>query len=181
MMVDMLVLSLYSVKRIIIARLQHGGLPMTSKALLQFSLLLIVFFTSSIYAKERISLGAGVGIAYSGVGLNFSHISKNDIKYVSAGCYSYSSLSGSACGAGIGWIKTDLFGAKTNKHGFGAYLGTVGTEHSLYDDKGANGLAIGYNYFLRGIDKTGFNFGASFVFSDDSDSGKVIAQAGYQF
>ena len=103
------------------------------------------------------------------------------MKYISAGCYSYSTANGSVCGAGIGWIKTNLFGLQTNKHGFGAYLGTVGTERSLYDDKAANGLAISYNYFLRGIDKPGFNFGASFVYSDDLDSGKMILQAGYQF
>jgi hypothetical protein len=153
---------------------------MKLKVLLQF-VLLIVFFSCSTYAEERFSFGAGVGTSYSGVGANFSQISKNDMKYLSAGCYSYSNLSGSACGAGIGWIKTDLFEFQNNKHGFGAYLGAVGTERSRFGDQTANGLAISYNYFLRGIDKPSFNFGASFVFSEDSDSGKLIAQAGYQF
>lgn len=65
---------------------------------------------------------------YSGVGTNLSFVSENDLKYISVGCVGFSSLYGSNCGFGAGWIKTDLFGVNSYKHGFGVYLSLVDNE-----------------------------------------------------
>ena len=81
------------------------------------------------------------------------------MKYVSTGCVSYSSYSGSACGLGVGWIKTDLFNTDSNKHGFGAYIGVVGKDsnQSSFSRKNSAkyGIGLGYHYFLNGISESG--------------------------
>jgi hypothetical protein len=133
---------------------------------------------------EDISVGVGAGMSYSGLGAIVAYVSETDMKYVSAGCVSYSSSSGSTCGAGIGWIKTDLFDSDSNKHGLGAYLGVVGVETAfLRDDKAVYGAGLGYHYFFNGIDKSGFNLGITVVAADTEDDDKfgLSLQAGYQF
>jgi hypothetical protein len=134
----------------------------------------------NISAKEKLSLGLGLGASYSGVGLNLSQLSDTEMKYVSTGCVSYSSYSGSACGLGVGWIKTDLFNTDSNKHGFGAYIGVVGKDsnQSSFSRKNSAkyGIGLGYHYFLNGISESGSNFGITLV----SDSA-LFFQWGYQF
>ena len=76
---------------------------------------------------KNYSVGLGMGAMYSGIGTNFSLVSENDLKYISAGCTEYSSATKASCGFGIGWIKTDLFGSKSNKHGLGIYATLIGT------------------------------------------------------
>lgn len=153
---------------------------LTIKISLVASLFALHFTTNA----EDISVGVGAGMSYSGLGANVAYVSETDMKYVSAGCVSYSSSSGSTCGAGIGWIKTDLFDNDSNKHGLGAYLGVVGVETAfLRDDKAVYGAGLGYHYFFNGIDKSGFNLGITVVAADTEDDDKfgLSLQAGYQF
>ncbi|MDQ7048438.1 MAG: hypothetical protein Q9M92_02420 [Enterobacterales bacterium] len=153
-------------------------------------IIIIVFFTittmlsSSISAEDRFSLGAGVGLSYTGLGLNLAQQSDKDLTYISAGCISYSSLNGSTCGFGLGWITTRFFDGNP-KHALGAYYGVIGTDRSFLEDKAVHGLGVGYYYFFNGIDKQGTNIGISLVsgtLSDSSNSGNaIILQLGYQF
>jgi len=76
------------------------------------------------------TFGIGTGTLYSGIGVNAGIQSKTDLKYIYVGCVSYSSLYGETCGAGLGWIKTDLFNATNSKHGTSMYIGIVGTEQN---------------------------------------------------
>lgn len=120
------------------------------------------------------SIGIGLGAMYSGLGANFSFVSENDLKYISAGCVEYSSRTGVRCGAGAGWIKTDLFGTNSNKHGFGVYVTFVGIENYIsyttttvgveYENHESNiyGAGVSYTYFMNGINTSGTTFGISF-------------------
>jgi len=151
------------------------------------TILCIFLFSISTIAEDTYSFGVGMGTSYGGFGVNISQLSETDMKYLSTGCMSYSSLLGSACGAGIGWIKTDLFSAESSKHGLGAYLGIVGSErvrrNSSYDNDPAYGAGIGYHYFFRGIKNPGANIGVSLVAGGKGDGiGKaLIFEFGYQF
>jgi hypothetical protein len=150
------------------------------KTALVASLFTLHFSTSA----EEISVGLGAGTSYSGLGANVAYVSETDMKYASAGCVSYSSNSGSTCGAGIGWIKTDLFNSDSNKHGLGAYLGIVGVEKAFYrEDEAVYGVGLGYHYFFNGINDSGFNLGVTVVAGDTADDDKfgLVLQAGYQF
>jgi hypothetical protein len=133
---------------------------------------------------EDFSFGVGVGSLYSGVGVNAASRSATDLKYLSAGCVSYSDYDGSTCGVGVGWIKTDLFNSQNTKHGFGAYLGVVGSERVRFsEDEALYGLGLGYHYFFNGIERSGTNLGVSYV-AGDAESGfdsAVMIQVGYQF
>ena len=111
---------------------------------------------------------------------------------MSVGCVGYSSSHGAACGVGVGWIKTDLFNAESNKHGLGIYAGIVYVDrytpqsndrYSKSVQDNLYGPAISYSYFTNGINQSGFNFGTSFyVMDDNSDSlGGFALQMGYQF
>jgi hypothetical protein len=117
------------------------------------------------------------------VGVNIGLKSETDLKYLSAGCVSYSSHSGEACGAGIGWVKTDLFEGQTNKHGASLYLGIVGSSNSYFNNDPVYGFGVGYHYFFNGIGDSGTNLGLTFVAGDDDRNTKtaVMLQLGYQF
>tara|TARA_R110001583_G_scaffold39399_6_gene126249 strand:- start:5517 stop:6005 length:489 start_codon:yes stop_codon:yes gene_type:complete len=140
--------------------------------------------------EKEYSVGVGMGALYSGIGANFSFISKNDMKYISAGCTEYSSLSGYSCGFGAGWIKTDLFDFNSNKHGFGVYASLVGHETyaTLNDQYSINdndiyGAGVSYTYFMNGIDQSGTTFGLSIHATNADFEGRYGAffQVGYQF
>ena len=156
-------------------------------------LTLISFFT---FAKEnksdkQYSIGLGLGSSYSGIGTNFSFLSKTDMKYISAGCIEYDSYNGATCGFGVGWIMTDLFDTDSNKHGLGVYASLVGHESYYsyegngytYKDKDIYGTGISYIYFMNGINASGFNFGASMHITNAEfeDSYGSFFQVGYQF
>jgi hypothetical protein len=90
-----------------------------------FLLPLTLIVSTQSLANDTFTFGLGAGSLYSGVGLNAGIQSKTDLKYISAGCVSYSSLYGETCGVGAGWIKTDIFDFQTPKHGASLYVGIV--------------------------------------------------------
>ena len=162
--------------------------------------LLLPLLSLSCFAEENgqnknYSVGIGMGAMYSGIGANISFISKNDLKYISAGCTEYSSLTGSSCGFGAGWIKTDLFDFNSNKHGFGVYVSSVGKESSYSYTSTSNGVeyyrhenniygvGVSYTYFMNGIDHSGTTFGISVhaTNADFESSYGGFFQVGYQF
>ena len=136
-----------------------------------------------VIAEEKVTLGLGLGSLYSGLGGNIGLKSKTDFKYLSAGCISYSSLNGSVCGAGAGWVKSDLFTENNTNHGIGVYLGVVGTKNENFDEKPIYGVGLGYHYFFSGMENSGFNVGATVVAGKENsgiDAGGML-QIGYQF
>jgi hypothetical protein len=162
--------------------------------------LLLPLISLNCFAEENkqdkdYSIGLGLGAMYSGIGTNLSFVSENDLKYISAGCVEYSSRNGSTCGFGAGWIKTDLFGANSNKHGFGVYVSIVGNESyasytsttegvEYYEhDSDIYGAGVSYTYFMNGINKSGTTFGVSIhaTNADFEDSYGGFFQVGYQF
>jgi hypothetical protein len=132
----------------------------------------------SVLADE-ISVGVGLGSLYSGLGANISKRSDSDIQYLSYGCASYSTIYGSACGLGLGWVSTDIFDFQTPKHGLGLYFGVVGGENKDFDNKPVYGAGIGYHYFFHGVHSAGANVGLTVV-SEGSDTAAMF-QIGYQF
>ncbi len=161
-------------------------------------LLLLLSFNS--FAEENnqdkdYSIGLGLGAMYSGIGANFSFVSKNDLKYISAGCTEYSSTTKASCGFGAGWIKTDLFDFNSNKHGFGLYVSSVGKEAyysytSTTDgveyyrhENNIYGAGVSYTYFMNGIDQSGTTFGISIHATNADVEGNYggFFQVGYQF
>ena len=165
------------------------------KLIIVLSALSFSCVADDITQEKEYSVGLGVGFAYSGIGGNFSFVSKTDIKYISAGCVEISTISGSiedtTCGFGVGWIMTDLFDFNSNKHGIGIYATLVGNERYgvpegngyTFHDNDIYGAGVSYTYFLNGIDQSGFNFGISAhaTNADYEDSFGGFLQAGYQF
>tara|TARA_B100000809_G_scaffold258723_1_gene302402 strand:+ start:680 stop:1159 length:480 start_codon:yes stop_codon:yes gene_type:complete len=154
--------------------------------------LLLPLLSLNCFAEEsdqdkNYSIGLGIGAMYSGIGTNFSFVSENDLKYISAGCTEYSSATDAACGFGVGWIKTDLFGSKSNKHGFGIYATLIGKERPpssiVYDVQDYYGAGVSYTYFTNGINQSGVTFGASIHATNAEYDGRYGAffQIGYQF
>ncbi len=157
-------------------------------------LILISSFNS--FAEQRdqeqeYSIGLGLGAMYSGIGANFSLVSKTDLKYISVGCTAYGSANGAECGFAAGWVTTGLFDLEINNHGFGVYAGILGREsyvtfednNYLYHENNYYGVGLSYNYFVNGIDKSGLTFGISIHTTNaknDSRFGSFF-QIGYQF
>ncbi len=144
---------------------------------------LLLLFTPTSSANDKLSFGAGFGSLYAGLGINITKQSDTEMKHLSVGCVSYSSIHGETCGAGIGWIKTDIFESQTVNHGLGLYVGIVGTETNFNDRKALYGAGVGYHYFFNGIGESGTNLGVTLVAGDGEngiESGGVI-QLGYQF
>lgn len=161
--------------------------------------LLLVSVSAATTAEEqsnRFSAGLGIGSVFSGLGANAAFISETDMKYLSAGCVKFSSLHGSTCGFGAGWIKTDLFDTNSDKHGFGLYTSIVDSEHkqslTFYNDGSVKtfdhysdilGIGLSYTYFSNGISRPGFHYGISVHGTNAEYNGKVggFLQIGYQF
>ena len=152
--------------------------------------LTLLSFYSVAFEDTDLSLGLGIGSMYSGLGANISFISKNDIKYASAGCVESDAYE-NTCGFGLGWIRTDLFGDQTKKHGVGIYASIVGHERYLTlendqyksNENDIYGIGLSYTYFMNGIDRSGATFGLSFhaTNAEDEDSIGSFLQIGYQF
>ncbi|WP_339773670.1 hypothetical protein [uncultured Paraglaciecola sp.] len=165
----------------------------------RFALILPVLAFSSFAAEDsqtqQYSVGIGMGALYSGLGANLALVSKNDMKYLSAGCVEYSSRFGSTCGFGAGWVTTDLFNFDNNKHGFGIYASIAGREHSYRINPDMNGrtyqvkehdiygLGVSYTYFFNGINRSGTTLGISIhgTNADFESSVGGFLQIGYQF
>jgi len=144
------------------------------------TLLFVISFSTTTTANEHLSLGAGLGFAYSGIGLNIAQQSEQDMKYLSYGCVGNTVISGTICGAGVGWI-TSRFFDNSNKHALGIYYGVIGVERQFFDEKKLYGLGFGYHYYLNGIGKSGSNIGLSVVSNNKSEQNAVILELGYQF
>jgi hypothetical protein len=148
-------------------------------------------FAQSDEVNKQYSMGLGIGAAYSGLGANFAFISATDMKYISIGCAEYSSIFGSTCGFGAGWIVTDLFDSTSNKHGLGifvtkagheSYMNTDSLNYSIQENE-YYGAGVSYNYYMNGINKSGFNFGLSAIATNAKYDQKYngLLQIGYQF
>lgn len=149
-----------------------------------FAFLLFPLAFSVDSVADEFSFGAGIGSLYSGLGVNVAMRSDTDLKYLSAGCLSYSDRGGSTCGIGAGWVTTDVFDFQNTQHGLSAYVGVVGTESTAFrKDEAIYGAAFGYHYFFNDIGIPGANAGISFLVGD-AKSGThtgIMAQIGYQF
>jgi hypothetical protein len=143
----------------------------------------ILFFNTSVLAENNFTAGIGMGSLYAGIGLNFGIQSSTDFKYISSGCVSYSSMNGSTCGFGLGYMTTELVDYQSNKHAANFYIGMVGSERDNFDDKALYGAGIGYSYFFSGINKSGGNIGFTVVSAKKSDGLEIggMLQIGYQF
>ena len=139
--------------------------------------------SSSTLANDNFTFGIGAGSFYSGLGVNAGIQSKTDLKYISVGCVSYSSIYGETCGVGIGWVKTNIFEFQTAKHGASLYVGVVGSEYDNFDHDAIYGTGLGYHYFFNGINESGVNLGFTIVVGNQNDGigmgGRF--QVGYQF
>lgn len=139
--------------------------------------------SSSTLANDNFTFGIGAGSLYSGLGVNAGIQSKTDLKYISVGCVSYSSIYGETCGVGIGWVKTDVFDFQTPKHGASLYVGIVGDEYDNFDRKAIYGAGLGYHYFFNGINNSGVNLGFTILAGNENDGIGMggMFQLGYQF
>ncbi len=103
------------------------------------------------------------------------------MKYISAGCLSY--FDRCTYGAGVGWIKTDLFKTNTNKHGLCVYFGAVGIERRYSKRDVVNGVGLGYHYFFNGVEESGLNVGLTLLYgkTDHNSGTATMLEFGYQF
>jgi hypothetical protein len=147
-----------------------------------FLLSLMLVTSSQTLANDDFTFGIGAGSLYSGIGVNAAIQSKVDLKYISAGCVSYSPQ-GAVCGMGIGWIKTDIFDFQTPNHGASVYIGVIGSERDYDGSQPIYGAGAGYHYFFNGIGNSGVNLGFTLV-SGNGDYDRLtgaMLQLGYQF
>ncbi len=147
--------------------------------------------------NRDLSLGAGYGILFGGLGVNIARIEGNNYQYASLGVISAFSSdydgeknSDIAYGVGVGWIRTDVIFPSSEKHGLGLYLGAVDAESRWEGEpsrreslKTRYGAGATYSYFTSGLESPGFVIGASILFSSGSDSDKAnfLATLGYTF
>jgi len=153
---------------------------------LVIALVLGVFASSSTRAEGEMSVGVGAGALYSGIGANVGRRGEHTFGYLAAGCsVGYSSNQGwdVPCGAGAGWIWTDLLTKANNRHGLGIYVGPVSTKGPTGDVKAVYGAGLTYVYFFGdGITK-GWNLGITPTVGKkygDYRAGLLI-NVGYQF
>jgi len=145
-----------------------------------------VFASSFSRAESEMSVGVGTGALYSGIGINVGRRGEHAFGYLAAGCgVGYSSDKGwdVPCGAGAGWILTDLLTKTNDRHGLGIYVGPVSTRGSLGDRKEVYGAGLTYVYFFGDGIAKGWNLGITPTVGKkygDYRAGALI-NVGYQF
>ena len=140
----------------------------------------------SLAGENRTTIGTGVGPMYNGLGLSYGQQEKHFLKYASLGCLdiSVSDSRGTEynCGVGGGFLKSDIFDNKNNKHGIGMHLGATYNQR-----QGLNKVEVfvapQYVYFFNGIDDSGLNLGVSLLAGkrDGETEAGAGLQIGYQF
>ena len=150
-------------------------------------LVLSQFLMGVALCDDKISIGIGVGAPYSGLGVNIALITDRDFKYVAVGCLAHydgdGGKSGNACGAGVGWLRSDWIATDSTKHALGIYLGPVTSRRYKEEIRTEYGAGITYAYFLSGIEKPGLHLGLTpALYRDKGDTkGSIALHLGYQF
>ncbi len=135
-------------------------------------------------AADKTSFGLGVGPLYNGLGVNIGFISSENLKFVALGCSGgmHSSRHGTdvTCGAGIGWVRSDILTKKNDKHGIGLHFGL---NYDTRDNDFEPVLSIPYVFFFKGIDTRGWNIGAAPLVKWESGGAEfgLFLEIGYQF
>ncbi len=147
------------------------------KAIIALTILQVSIISHSI---EDITIGAGMGGLYSGMGLNVGIKSQSDFKYVSAGLAPYASRDGNTYATSMGYVNAGLIDANKAKHAIHVYMGFINNEieynYTPY-------MGTGYLYFFNGIRRNGGNLGITFMDGNKKDGlgFKTYLQLGYQF
>ncbi len=146
-------------------------------------LVIICCLATSAHAEDRLSAGVGIGALYAGLGANIAMAGDRDFKFLAAGCVARIN-SRNACGAGIGWLRTDLFSGEPGKHALGLYAGPLTARWAAPGDlRTVYGPGITYSYFKNGTGNPGFQFGGMSGVShqDGKTRVSVMLNLGYQF
>jgi hypothetical protein len=122
-------------------------------------------FVADTSADERYSFGLGIGTMYAGLGANVAWLSDNNFSYLTVGCigvvHDRDGPDDGACGAGIGWLRKNVFSSLSEKHGFGFHLGPVSTALGGTKVDAIYGVGATYAYFSNGVGQRGFVLGAT--------------------
>jgi len=144
-----------------------------------------IFSASTIFAEDKVSFGIGSGALYNGLGANVSFMKESDLKYLSLGCIAigYSSNNGvsSNCGAGAGWMRSDIL-SENDKHGIGIHIGVTYNTHNDRNDTEVF-IGIPYLYFFKRMTAGGWNVGLTPIIGKHNGKAKggLLLNLGYQF
>lgn len=148
----------------------------------------LVLSSLPLHADDALSVGAGIGSLYSGLGVNIAWRDETSMRYLAVGCpaihHSPDTGWNSACGVGVGWVDTRLLPQNGSRHATGVYLGPVGYRGSWDAMDGAlYGVGFTYHYFYQGVLTDGWNLGAGIAAGRDERDLEtmVLFQVGYQF
>jgi hypothetical protein len=145
---------------------------------------LIALISTPSLAADRTSFGLGLGSLYNGLGVNIAWTAPDDMKYLAGGCsgYSHSSIDGTnlRCGAGFGWLRTDILTRKNDRHGLGL---NIALEYDQQTSDAVPILRVPYVFFFNGINQKGLNIGVapSVAWEDGGADFGALIQIGYQF
>ena len=155
-----------------------------------FIVLVSLLSITTCNADDKISIGAGIGGMYNGLGANVSFIHESDLQFVSLGCIAigYGTIGGfsSNCGIGAGWIKSDII-SDSDKHAIGINIGLNYNTH-LYTNHAEAFIGFPYIYFFKGMTSSGWNIGLTPIIGKYNDNRNedgigrlIIINLGYQF
>ena len=148
-------------------------------------ILLTTFKVTESIADDEVSFGVGSSALYNGYGANIAYLRDADLMYISLGCHSLLSVSGSGtssnCGIGTGWIMSDVL-SESKKHGIGVH---INVNHNTFNNLNENVYNIGipYLYDAEGISSGGWHVGftpAIAIYSSGTKA-ELWFNWGYQF
>lgn len=153
------------------------------RSLLIVAPVLLSLYTAQAYTDDQYSVGIGIGVLYSGIGVYASWFSENNFRYVAAGCVVCRSSSDSTYGFGAGWLRTGIINPAVTNHGVGIYIGPVASEQANGGLETNYEVGAMYAYFPNGAVQRGFVFGIApaVQFSEDYTGVSLDLSLGYQF
>jgi len=146
-----------------------------------FKALIVLGFTSNVFAAQEFKVELGLGVDYGGIGTQF-HFPidiKNTELYLATGLFYASTNSNEELGVGAG-VNYYL----SPNGAFTFYYGTLNVDKYLTDNlqvtiESDYGASIGYKYYFNKPSKSGFSLGVNYnIYEGDS---YPFVSLGYRF
>lgn len=139
-----------------------------------------------------VTVGAGLGSQYSGLGFNAGLPKGENLFLLSFGVTAMGAREDSGLasvyGVGATWFSTGAIPQEGDRHALGVYAGAIGgriefRNNEVIKKRSFYGGGLSYSYFFNGLSNSGWNLGLFLgaYTKDDKWRGVAVPGVGYQF
>jgi len=162
-----------------------------NRLIIGFLAVLATYPQKHVFASD-VTVGAGLGSQYSGLGFNAGLKKWESLFLVSFGITAMGAREDSGLatvyGVGASWFSTGAIPQEGDRHALGVYAGSIGgriefLNNEVIEKRSLYGGGLSYGYFFNGLSNSGWNLGLFLgaYSKDDEWHGVAAPGVGYQF